>query len=191
MSGNYDKLTAEELLKRYVNFDDDLAFQEIYVRYFRVVRRTVINTVGSVEMAEDISQEIFLKFAKQAKSYDSQKSSLSTYLFMMAKGEALEFRQRELKKGFFETIKDFFHFGNKKVEGNIFAKEIESQVVAAIKTLPEVEQQIFYLKFYAECSTSEIAVDLNLKENTVKTHIFKIRHFLIALLGDVYHKDLG
>lgn len=193
MKTGFQKLEDEEileLLKAYISFNDKLAFEKIYTQYYKMVHRVALNIVGNFEIADEVAQEVFFKFSRRAANYDSNKAALSTYLFKIAKDEALLARERETKNGFFQNLKDLFYWGNRRLEKNLFAKEIEGQIAAAINTLPEVERQVFGLRFYADFSISEIAVELNLNENTVKTYLFKTKHLLVGLLGDIYFNSL-
>lgn len=178
-----------ELVERYAKFNDEAAFEVIYETYYQRIYNMALRANNNFASAEDITQETFVQFAKQAKIYDSSKSSVSTYLTIIAKGKISDFREREKNKkniGFLINFKKLFYWGEQRLNQNIFSKEIAEKVLAAINALPQIEQEIFYLKFYHEATISSIASELNLNENTVKTHIHKMRNSLIILLGEVY-----
>lgn len=178
---------ALKLLKTYIELGDQDAFKAIYEGYYVMVYNVVLRIIGDSVLVEDVIQETFTKFSKQAQKFDSSKCLLSTYLIMIAKGVAFEFREREKNKKFhfFANLKNFFYYGDKNLNQNIFTSEIRAKVAAIINTLPQEEQEIFVLRFDAGLSVKDISVGLNINENTVKTRISKTKKLLIAQLGDI------
>lgn len=183
---------ALELLKVYAELGDQDAFKAIYKGYYAMIYNVILRIIGDPTLVEDVIQETFIKFSKQLEKFDSSKCLLSTYLIMIAKGIAFEFREREKNKKvhFFASLKDFFYYGNRDLNQNIFISEINAKVAAIINTLPKEEQEIFTLRFDGELSVKDISAGLNINENTIKTRILKTKKLITAQLGDIYYNDL-
>jgi RNA polymerase sigma-70 factor (ECF subfamily) len=66
-----------------------------------------------------------------------------------------------------------------------FQHELEENIVAAIKTLPDQCRIIFMMSRYDELRYAEIASNLNISVNTVENQISKALKILRARLKDV------
>ncbi len=194
---DYRKLTNEDLVELYVLNDDQIAFEVIYERLQPMIYNMVLNILGQYDLAQDIAQESLIRFAHRAKTYDREKSLVSTYLVTIARGEACRYKKKSQKETNFsllDTVNQLIFKGDKKVNDEMFIKGIHKQVKEIIGELPLVDQTIFNLRFYGELSSNEILVNLRQQgfdikdEKTINNRIFKIKSLLIKLLGNDYYK---
>src|SRR5262249_33642527 len=93
ISGNHERAdvpeTVAELsdgsLLRLIVAGDREAFARLYGRYRDVVFRFALQMTGSDIMAQDVTQDVFLAFMRQAHRYDPAQGLVSTYLYGMAR----------------------------------------------------------------------------------------------------------
>jgi RNA polymerase sigma-70 factor (ECF subfamily) len=80
-----DKRTDIELLRRSAT-GDEAAFIALYDRYQKTVHRFALYCSGSAELAEEITQEVFLLLIRSPQLYDvTRQSSLPAYLCGVAR----------------------------------------------------------------------------------------------------------
>ncbi|MEO1931399.1 MAG: RNA polymerase sigma factor [Pseudohongiella sp.] len=118
-------------------------------------------TSGNRELAEDISQQSFLKSYTYLKSFDTQKE-FKHWLTGIAINCYKDLIQKENQRLPIDVIDEPVYKSN--LEGNI-------DFFNLIKPLAEDEKIIFTLKYVYEYQINEIANLLNLKPGTVKSKI--------------------
>ena len=61
------RLLEDEVLLKFLRISDDLAFKEIYVRYWKDLYFSTISKINSKEVAEDIIQRCLPAYGKKEK----------------------------------------------------------------------------------------------------------------------------
>ena len=126
-------------------------------------------------------QDVFLKIW-QNRSELSIKGSFKAYLFQSVHNHALNvIRQQKTRKesvnllGTEKTwkfISDTYDLNDNLIE-RIFSDETEVIIEQIIKKLPEQCRKVFLMSRFESLKNEEIATQLGLSENTVKTHIYR------------------
>ena len=134
---------------------------------------------GDSEVAEDIAQEVIIKFWENRKQYEKMES-VENYLFIMARNESLNYLRgisREKKR--YEKV-EFIHEREDSLWDTIIEQEANLLLLEAIDTLPPQCKRIVDLSL-AGNSTKEIAAELGIAVNTVKVlksrAIHKLREY--------------
>ncbi len=83
-----------ELLRLMAAGDED-AFTTLYRRRQGGVYRFALQMCGSVEIAEDVTQEVFMALMQDAENYDATRGSLAAYLYGIARNHVLRLLQRD------------------------------------------------------------------------------------------------
>ncbi|HLG54428.1 MAG TPA: RNA polymerase sigma factor [Vicinamibacterales bacterium] len=84
----------EELLRR-AAAGDRAAFGAIFERYQHRVYRFARAMTGSVQSAEDVTQEVFVVLIRDAGRYVAERAALSTYLYGIARNVSRDRARRE------------------------------------------------------------------------------------------------
>ena len=117
-------------------------------------------TLGNKELAEDISQQAFLKSFSYLKSYDPEKP-FKHWLTGIAVNCFKDLNKKEQR---FESSDEHSLAYTPQLEGN-------SDFFRLIKPLSEEEKILFTLRYIYEYQTNEIAELLNLNPGTVKSKL--------------------
>jgi RNA polymerase sigma-70 factor (ECF subfamily) len=164
------------------------ALAELYDRYapslLALVRRVLAADADTD--AEDVLQEIFVQVWKQAGRYEASRSSVSTWLVLIARSRAID-RLRSRK------VADRAHEASQKAASadsgssgdrtgapgqaytspealqNVFIQERHERVQSEMAILPAEQRQVLEMAFYEGLSQSEIAARTGLPLGTVKT----------------------
>lgn len=84
----------EDLLNRMLAGDAE-AFEALYDRRQGGVYRYALRMSGSPVMAEDVTQDVFIEFMRDARQFDPARGTVAGYLFGIARHKLLRRLQRE------------------------------------------------------------------------------------------------
>lgn len=160
--------------------------QEAFCSFFHAFKNKIysfsFSFTHSAEVAEEITQDVFIKVWTNRESLneitniDAWLSTVTRNLcFNYLKKLALEKRTKEAVQNVQEPV-------NQNVEQYLSYKEQVSQVAEAVEQLSPQQRLVFNLNRNKGMKNEEIAHQLNLSPNTVKTHMVtalrKIRSYL-------------
>lgn len=122
--------------------------------------------------------EVFWEAWRRAASYDSRRSSVRTFLLMIARSRAIDWRraasarQRALKRyATLSSDNEVLHIDSTHPSAASLRQETESDLKTAISSLPEVQGEAIELAFWKGYTHEEIARQLDTPLGTVKTRI--------------------
>ncbi len=149
------------------------------------------NSEGVIELAEepqDIVQEAFQKAFQALDTYSSQ-YKFSTWLFNIARNIAIDYaRKRKITIGANLTPDNIHTLANigsgirNSPEDKLISSQEYKSLIELINSLDEKYRQPAILRFIKEYEYNEIAQELNLELNTVKTRIKRAKEMLRKLL---------
>jgi len=177
-------LTDNELINQ-AKEGNDRAFQSLVVRYQQKVAATVIGMLGNTIEADDVGQEVFIRFYKSLAKFRGD-SSLGTYLTRIAINLSLnEIKRRKRKRMF-----SFFSTQDEEVrelqipDTGITQEQRETQqmVHKAIQLLDPKFRSIILLRLIEGYSTKETADILELPAGTVLSRLSRAQKKLKEIL---------
>lgn len=146
------------------------AFKALFFRFFTPMCSYAFRYLQTESEAEDVVQDIFIKFWNK-KEYMSVESSLENYLFRCVKNSCLNIikhrkvHQKYVDKDVSEKPPTY------NIEKNIEKRDIYNLIEKYINKLPEKRQQILRMCIYQEMTYGEVAEELDISVNTVKTQV--------------------
>ena len=150
---------------------DAHAVAELYDRYAALLLSVVRRILGAAGEAEEVLQECFLQAWNQAARYDAQRSSVSTWLILIARSRALDrlrsrqARERAVDGAAAEPPADT----SSTAEHSVFHAERRRRVREVLAELPDEQRRVLELAFYEGLSQTEIATRTGTPLGTVKT----------------------
>ena len=174
-------LTDEKLITLLQdNRQAEVAFNEIYDRYWRKLTSLAIFKTNSKEIANEIVQEIFIKLWE--KRNKTSISHLESYLFTALKYQIIShlrivIANRKLLES--QEIEPQIHS-----QESITAEVVQSTIEKTISQLPDRTQQIFRLSRFEEKTHKEISSELDISEKSVEYHITQSLKLLRERLKD-------
>lgn len=163
-------------------------FKEIYFVYHPRVLRVAYYIVKDSDIAEDISQEVFLKLWNKRSELDSIES-MEGYLVQMARNEAFNYleKARQELSGLVKLQLDRVEVEeHSSIDNEEFRKSLEK----AVSLLSPKCRLIFSLSRFEGLTNDEIAEFLHISKRTVETQIsialkmfrFDLKHLFKASL---------
>ena len=176
---------------------DRNAFDGLMQKYYPRILNFAYRFIGSRQLAEDLTQDVFLKVYRSAPGY-RPRSKFQTWLYTIAKNTCLNELRRhrgqvvsleqgpqpngdELRKELPDPAAD--------PATELLQKEREAQVRAAINDLSVNQKIAVILRRYENFSYAEIAATLDVTEKAVKSLLSRARVNLKNKLIDVIDPD--
>jgi RNA polymerase sigma-70 factor (ECF subfamily) len=86
---------SDDDLLHLISKGNEPAFVEFYRKYQASVYRFALHMSGKTEIAEEVTQDVFMTVMKVAKQYDSTRGSAVSYLYGIARNFVLRCLERE------------------------------------------------------------------------------------------------
>ncbi|TKI58481.1 sigma-70 family RNA polymerase sigma factor [Brevibacillus antibioticus] len=169
-------LLAEKSLTK----TNEAMFEELIQHYLKKVLRLVYLMVKDRNLAEDITQEVFLRAYKNLGSF-RRDSSMQTWVYRIAVNEA----KKHLRSWSFRHI--FFkpEIDSGIVEGTestVLQNDRRVHFARLVMKLPHSYRQLIVLHYYEELPIEEIAIIMDMSTGAVYTKMHRARQKLKALL---------
>lgn len=158
------------------------AFNQIILRYRKVLISFLWRYVKNIEIAEDLAQDTFLYMYINKKEYDF-KYSLKTYLFTVAKCRAINWIKKE-KKNLKEEFDEKYMTNSNIVDldENLTKKENIKAIYNSMLKLKTEYETVIYLKDFQGMSYKEICKIMNKTMPQVKILLHRARKALAKLI---------
>jgi RNA polymerase sigma factor (sigma-70 family) len=147
------------------------AFTRLYDCFAPRVKRLLLQSGLDSGVAEDLTQDIMIKLWQRAHQFDPAKSSLSTWLFRIARNARIDYFRRRRGDAPIEVQALSVPDDSQAPDDMINAAQWEDRVRAALANLPAEQLAMVRLAFFDGLTHTEIAERTGLKLGTVKGRI--------------------
>ncbi len=140
--------------------------EEVIRKYSDMVYRIALTRCRVVENAEDIFQEVFLKFSEKNPKFDSEEHEKAWFIRVTI-----------------NLTKNLKHsaWSQRTVtldENMIFEKKEEQDIFSSVCQLPQNYRTVVYLLYYEGYKVKEISELMKKSEGTIKSWLFRAREIL-------------
>lgn len=152
---------------------------EVMADYGQSIQQLVFTYVKDYGLAEDLTQEIFLKFYKKLHTFNNQ-SSLKTWLYQISINHCKDYLRSWHHRNFIldnEKINQTQTY-EKDIEQQVIEKTEEHMLVQIVIQLPVIYREAVYFYYYEELTTKEIGQLTQENENTIKTRLNRARQMI-------------
>ncbi len=173
---------------------NEQAFAELLRRHQRGVLNYIYRMVQNRQIAEELTQEVFIALVKNASRYQPT-AKFTTYLYTIASNiVSKEWMRRKRRPKFFslsywgrqdeDESDPLEHMGddNADVLADFQRGEVSEAVNAALKKLPEHQREAFVLRRFQDLSYDEISKVTNVPVGTAKSRVVRAERALRPLL---------
>jgi RNA polymerase sigma-70 factor, ECF subfamily len=194
---NKDSASDAQLLER-LRQRDEHGFLNLYDRYGHTVYRFLTHMTGSVTVAEDLTQEVFLVIldamcSGAIRQFNPERGTLEGYLIGIARNLVRAERRRTYRllplEGLFETTEwnrllDKLCLENQQQDAEtLLAVQSELKLLyRAILELPHQYRETIVLCSLQERSYQEVAVILQCSQGTIASRMNRAKALLAAKL---------
>jgi RNA polymerase sigma-70 factor (ECF subfamily) len=156
---------------------DERALETLYDKYGDYVYSVCLRMVGDVQLAEDLTQEVFLRLWRRPDLYDVSRGRFVTWLLSVARNRSIDERRSRGRRFRHETppslAAEEMLASAPAADGDDAAILSDERVVIerALDTLPREQRLAIQLAYFGGYTQQEIALGLHQPLGTVKTRI--------------------
>jgi RNA polymerase sigma-70 factor (ECF subfamily) len=170
------RILEDRVILRLLVSHQEQALSELYDRYGRLVFSVALNVLTDEALAEEVTQDVFLRVWEKAETFNPELGKVSTWLASVARNRAIDILRSMSKRpegnlaGFsIEDALDLPAPGDVEEEAELARRQ--QRVRWAMSQLPEAQRQALAYAYLLGYSHSHIAQALNEPLGTVKTRI--------------------
>jgi RNA polymerase sigma-70 factor, ECF subfamily len=173
---------GEDELLRLISRGDEGAFLTFYRRYQGPVYRFALQMSGQVEIAEEVTQDVFMVVMGSASKYDSKRGSIAAYLYGIARNFVL--RRLEQERPYLTTLDDpEGEYSDVAADGEDTLAELTrneriESLRKAVLALPPAYREVVVLCDLHELDYAEAAAALDCAIGTVRSRLHRARALL-------------
>lgn len=169
------------------------SFEALLKKYFPLVQNFIYRYTANRSLAEDLTQEAFLRVYKSAPTY-RPKALFKTWIYTIARNISINEMKRKREVS---LLDEPVTFEGEKIQRQIEDKKTEMQdeslmrhetaeaVKKAVMELPERQRVAIILRRYEDFSYGDIAKTMRISEKAVKSLLNRARENLRDKLLDV------
>ncbi|MDQ3018362.1 MAG: sigma-70 family RNA polymerase sigma factor, partial [bacterium] len=157
----------------------DEALTQLYNHYFERLYRFIYYRVGHKEIAEDLTEEVFIKLFKGIKNLQ-QTAAFEGWLFQIARNQVIDHYRAKKNIVPLEDIEHSLEYETNIID--IVNLQTEQKLlIKIIKELSPEQQTVIKLKFLEDLENSTIAQMMNKTEGAIRV----IQHRAISRLKEL------
>ncbi len=176
-------ITDQEILQRFRSGDRELAFQQLVETHGKNVYNIALFTLNDDILAEDATQDAFIKIYRSLGSFRGQ-AQLSSWVYRIVKNVCYDY----LKKGRPVPLDEveghsLIDDEDRGPEAAYLAGEKHRAVRQAVEQLPRQQKMAITLYYFHQRSYEEVAEIMEQPLGTIKSHIYRAKAILAGALG--------
>jgi RNA polymerase sigma-70 factor, ECF subfamily len=162
-----DRELADRLKRR-----DQSAVGDLYDRYGRIAYSLIYRIVKDFGIAEDLTQETFLRVWNRAAAFDAEKGSLGAWVMTVARNRAIDYIrsvQGRMRENVYELDASDNPVLFTTIEGSILNSDRARRLKQAFEALNANQRMVIEMAYYEGLSQTEMADRIKQPLGTVKT----------------------
>jgi RNA polymerase sigma factor (sigma-70 family) len=163
------------------------AFRKLFEAHHREMFRFAYRLTGAVDVAEDITQECFLRLIRRP-AFDHNRGSLRQYLYGIVRNLVRQHQKASGREVHWDADDDEQMPAFTNPLDPIASAEVTAVVQAAISALPPLQREAIVLCEFEDLSLDEAATVVGADVGTVKSRLHRAREGLRRTLAP--HRSL-
>lgn len=160
------------------------SFEALYKAYYDRVYYFLYRLCADGSLAEDLTQETFLQAYT---SFHKFRGECEVFTWLASIGKHIYFRylkknKLHLDSANLDLVVNTYCSGCIDPEEHMHKKDVEEAVRTMVEGIPKKYRDVVLLRIYAELSFAQIALVLNISENSAKVIYFRAKKLLMGVL---------
>ena len=157
------------------------AFERLLELYEVKVFRMAVMFLKNAGRAEEVAQDIFLKLWQALPAYDGR-AAPSTWLYTIARNTCLSAVRSDSRR----KARPLDSIAEPAATGVEAGRDVLNRIdlEQCLERLPQIQREVITLFYLQEKSIDEVARMLDLAQGTVKSHLYRARLALAAMIKE-------
>ena len=145
-------------------------FEVVYTEYFTPLFRYTISQIKNREIAEDITQTVFLKFLKQRSGLNSNNLPSLSYFFTIARNTIIDYwrKKKEISMDISEVVFSSLINNQESSQDKLEKESKINNLEKALDNLTYEQKEALTLRFISDLSNKEISQVLGKSEEAIR-----------------------
>ncbi|WP_199609227.1 RNA polymerase sigma factor [Flocculibacter collagenilyticus] len=163
--------TDEKLISKAIS-GNERAWLKLVKRYETAIFHYCLRMVGNPDDATDLMQEVFIGICRNLSSFRGD-SSFKTWALKIAHFRSVEYYRRKKEFTDIDQIDEPADESGRNMPDKILHQwQNNQQLLQALKCLPFNQKIVIELKFFQHLTCEQIAHNLGISTNTVKSRLY-------------------
>jgi len=198
---NPDELSDQQLINKFVNDNDDQAFELIVSRYMEKIYNLAYRITRDHYQSEDVLQEVYITLIKKLHTFRGD-SKFSSWLYRITANASYMLLRAEKKYENDISLENYVPYDSKgtlmgrihhkdwssRPDIVIYIKEALEILEKAVDELPEVYRVVFYLRDIEGLSNEEVSQVLEISVPAEKSRIHRARLYIRDKVSDYFYE---
>ncbi len=142
-----------------------------FIQYNRLVYKYVYVFFNSKEIAEDLTQDTFIRAWKYKHTFNPQKASLKTWLVSIARSLCFDYsKKRSISTPLTQDFDNLIN-NDENVEKSVTNQVLIEYIYSRLSLLSENDRDLIILRFYNELTIEEVSQLINKSYDATKVAI--------------------
>lgn len=175
--------TDEAELLNALQMGDERAMESLFRESYQRLCNYANTILNDIDESEEVVQQVFVQLWEKREKMEIS-TSVQSYLFKSVRNTCLnKIKHAKVRQIYAEEVTALSQHSEPATE-TTFHNELQSQIHAAIESLPEQCRLVFKLSRFEELKYSEIAEELGISVKTVENHMGKALRIMKEKLKD-------
>src|SRR5690606_12419568 len=146
-----------------------LQVEEIFKEYYTRLCHFAWQMINDKDMAEDVVQDAFMVYWHNRETVKDNPVAVKNFLYSAVRNACHNIIRREKVTQRFQLLHQVEEMEESQVLANIIRSEVMVEIYRIVQSMPAGCREVFRLGYLDGLSNAQIADQLNLSVNTVKT----------------------
>lgn len=164
---------VEELLNK-----NPIALEYIMDKYTKNIyslASNILRNYNSVADIEECISDVFVEAWENISKYDKSKGTFKTWILILAKYKALDYRRKNIKEAEKESLQEEKILYDSSTEKNVIANENLKEILETVNNLGEIDRKVFYKRYFFYESIESIGKQMGLTQDAVYKRLYRSR----------------
>ena len=154
------------------------AFMVLYNKYHRKIYNAALKMLQSEDLAQDVTQDVFLKIWEIRESLNPEKN-FEAFISVICRNAIFDkFKKAACEEALKQELLQFSKSSEFDDDDEDFYETYRNLLDKAIEELPKQRSTVFKLCKLQEKTYDEVASSMNISRSTVQDHIVKANKFI-------------
>lgn len=147
-----------------------VADKVLFTKYYKLLCFFAWKMVKDQAQAEDLAQDAFVSYFQNKSRLSTDEAAIKAFLYSAVRFAVFNQNRKTLSEKKYWERSPFSEADTIDYEHQIIQAEFTFEIHVALQKLPEACQKVFSLSYLEGMTTEEIANELEVSINTIKTH---------------------